>query len=178
MPKVVAKLREEVRKVFLTAVFFSIGFGIIIVHNRLLTTGSGIQVPSFTRAVVGGLIVAKLLLSVDLLPFVHAFPRKPLVHNIAWKTSLYIAASVIFFYVRPLVEGLFKRMGLASSHIRAWNELLHPRTWATLIWVAVLLLAFVTMQELSRVIGKDQMRRIFFGRKGNPPTETTLRDAA
>ena len=178
MTKVVAKLREEVRKVFVTALFFSTGFCLLIVHSRLLTTGSGIQIPSFTRAVVGGLIVAKVLLSIDLLPFVHAFPKKPLVHNIAWKTSLYIVASVIFLYVEPLAKSLFRGMGLAGSHSRAWNELMLPSTWATLIWLAVLLLAFVTMQEQSRVIGKDQMRRMFFGRKGNPPTEMTFRDAA
>ena len=177
-PKVVAKLREEIRKVFLTALFFSIGFCIIIVHSRLLTAGSGIQIPSLTRAVVGGLIVAKVLLSVDLLPFVHAFPRKPLVHNIAWKTSLYLVASAIFLYVEPLAKGIFRGLGLAGSHSRAWNELMLPNTWARLIWVGVLLLVFVTMQELSRVIGKDQLRRMFFGRKDNPPTEMTFRDVA
>lgn len=64
------------------AVFFSIGFCIIIIHDRLMTAGSGIQMAHFFRAFVGGLIVAKVLLSVDLLPFVHAFPNKPLIHNI------------------------------------------------------------------------------------------------
>jgi hypothetical protein len=161
-----------------TAVFFSVGFCILIIHNRLLTAGSSIEIAGFARALVGGLIVAKVLLSVDLLPFVHAFPHKPLAHNIVWKTSLYVAASVIFLYAEPLIKGLFKGMGLAVSHGLAWNELMQPRTWATVIWLAVLLVAFVTMQEQSRVIGKDQLKRMFFGQRGEPPTETQFRDVA
>ena len=32
-----------------------------------------------------------------------------------------------------------------------------------MIWVAVLLLGFVIMQELSRELGKDRLKRMFFG---------------
>jgi hypothetical protein len=178
MPGLAARVKEEVRKILVTAVFFALGFCIIIVHNRLLTAGSGIEIAGFARALVGGLIVAKVLLSVDVLPFVHAFPHKPLIHNIAWKTSLYVAASVVVLYVDPFLKGLFKGLGLAGSHARAWNELMLPRTWATVIWLAVLLMAFVTMQEQSRVMGKEQLKRMFFGQKGKPPIETSFRDVA
>jgi hypothetical protein len=35
--------------------------------------------------------------------------------------------------------------------------------WANEIWVALLLVLFVTMRELSRALGNDQVRRLFFG---------------
>lgn len=178
MPRLVARVTEEVRKLLVTALFFAIGFCIIILHNRLLTEGSGIEIAGFARAVVGGLLVAKVLLSVDLLPFVHAFPHKPLVHNIAWKTSLYVAGAVVFLYVEPFLKGLFKGMSLTASHAHAWNELTLPRTWATVIWVTVLMMIFVTLQEQSRVLGKDQLKRMFFGAKDGPPAETRFRDVA
>src|SRR6516162_6612757 len=101
MPPLVAKVKEEVRKMLVVAVFFATGFCIIIIHNRLLTSGSGIAIAGFARAMIGGLIVAKVLLTVNLLPFVHAFPNKPLIQNITWKTSLYVVASLIFLYIEP-----------------------------------------------------------------------------
>ena len=64
-----------------SAVYFSAGFCMITVAERLFTRGSGVEVASFARAIVGGLIVAKVLLLVDLVPFVNAFPHKPLIHN-------------------------------------------------------------------------------------------------
>lgn len=53
------KAKAEVRKILVVAVFFAIGFCIIILHNRLLVEGSQIQIASYARALVGGLIAAK-----------------------------------------------------------------------------------------------------------------------
>ena len=161
-----------------SAVYFSAGFCMITVAERLFTRGSGVEVASFARAIVGGLIVAKVLLLVDLVPFVNAFPHKPLVYNIVWKSLLYIAGSVVFLYLEPFVEDLFKGMVLAASGGRALQRLMLPKTWATEIILAMLLLGFVTMQELSRVIGKDQLKHMFFGQKHKPTAEIGSRDAA
>jgi hypothetical protein len=178
MPEVVAKAKEEVRKILVAAAFFATGFSLIHVSNRLLTQGSSVQLFSITRAIFGGLIVAKVLASVDVLPFVHAFPGRPLVHNIAWKTSLYVAGGVTFLYMEPFLKGLFRGAGLFASHARAWQELVLPRTWATVIWLAMLMAVFVTLKELSRVIGKDQLKYMFFGHRGKPTAQEKFRDAA
>jgi hypothetical protein len=178
MPRALRKLLEEIRKILVTGLFFAIGFSLIIIANRLLTRGSGIEIAPFARAIVGGLLVAKVLLIVDLFPFVHAFPDKPLVHNIAWKSSLYVAASIVFQYLEPLIKSLFHGMDLVSAHHSALHELMQPRTWATEIWLAMLLVAFVTMQELARVLGKEKVSALFLGeRKGRGATERPLRAA-
>ncbi len=159
-----ARVKEEVRKVLVAAVYFATGFCFIVLADRLITMGSGIETASFFRAVVGGLIVAKILLIVDLFPFVHAFPGKPLVHNIIWKSSIYVAASLVFRYMEPFIKYLFKGMGLSASHSAVLEEFAKPRFWAIEIWLAMLLVGFVTMQELSRVVGKEKLRLMFFGR--------------
>ena len=53
-----------------------------------------------------------------------------------------------------------------------------PRTWAIMIWVVVLMLIFVTAKETSRVIGKEQLKRMVFGRRDRPVAEIRPRDAA
>jgi hypothetical protein len=164
MSNAFTRLKEEIRKVLGVALFFSTGFILIVLADRLITRGSGIEPISFVRAVVGGLIVAKVLLITDLLPFVHAFPEKPIAHNILWKSSIYIAASLVFRYLEPLIKSLFRGLGLAASHHSAVSELMLPRTWATEIWLAMLLVAYVTVQELGRVLGKDKLKLLFFGR--------------
>ena len=154
----IARLKEELRKGLITAVFFSIGFVVIMVHNRLLTEGTRFKPQSFVMALVGGLIAGKVLVSVDMLPFVDAFPGKPMIYNIGWKSSLYVAAAVVFLYTDPFVKHLVKGAGLYASHSQAWHELMLPRTWATMIWVVVLMLIFVTMKEMSRVVQASTLR--------------------
>jgi len=58
--------------------------------------------------------------------------------------------------------------------------LMLPRTWAKVIWVVVLLLGFVIMQELSREVGKDRLKSMFFGPRDNFPADRRRRfhDAA
>ena len=178
MPGIVAKAKEELSKILVVAVFFSIGFCLIHVSNRLLTEGSHVELASLARAIFGGLIVAKVLLSVNLLPFVHAFPGKPLLLNVMWKSSLYVAGGLIFLYVEPLLKNLFRGAGIFAAHSRAWQELMLPRTWATVIWVAMLMTVFVTLQELTHLIGKEQLRSMFFGRRGKLADQERFRDAA
>jgi len=178
MTRAVARLKEELRDILVTAVFFATGFTLIIVAERLITRGSGIEIASFARAVIGGLIVAKVLLLVDLLPIVNAFPHKPLIHNIAWKSALYVSASVVFLYLEPFIKHLFKGMGLGLSHALAWQELMRPRTWAILIFLLMLLVGFVTMREISRVVGKDELKQMFFGERRRPLVGRRFRDVA
>ena len=178
MPPLTARVKEEVIKLLGAAVFFAVGFCLLVLHNRLLTRGSGIEIASFVRALLGGLIVAKVLLTVNFLPFVHAFPHKPLVQNIVWKSSLYVVGSAVFLYLESFLKSLIKGAGPALSHSRAWNELMSPRTGAIVIWLSVLMVGFVTVQELGRVIGKDKLKHMFFGHRGETGKETHFRDAA
>jgi hypothetical protein len=53
-----------------------------------------------------------------------------------------------------------------------------PRTWATVIWLALLMAVFVTLKEVSRVLGKDQLKHVIFGRGRKPTEPERFRDAA
>ena len=178
MPGIVSTVKQEAGKFLATAVFFSVGFCLILFAERLFAWGAGIEVASFFQAVYGGFIVAAVLLVVDSLPFAHAFPGKPMIYNIVWKSSLYIAASLVYRYITPLVKYLFQGMSLPAAASGALQEFLLTRRWAIEIWLAMLLVVYVTMQELARVIGRDQLKVMFFGRRGKPAKERYSRDAA
>ena len=112
-----------------------------------------------------------------MLPFLDAFPHKPIIYNIGWKTLLYAAGALVFLYTEPFLKHLIGGSGLYSSRSAAWRELMLPRTWPIMIWLVVLLLVFVTMKEISRVIGEDELKHIFFGRR-HKTMEVRSRDAA
>ena len=101
-----------------------------------------------------------------------------MVYNIGWKISLYVAGALVFLYTEPFLKHFVRGAGLYTSHFEAWRELMLPRTWANVIWVAVLLIMFVTMKELSRVIGRDQLKHMFLGHRRNRIMEIRSRDAA
>jgi hypothetical protein len=178
MPRADSTVKREAGKFLATAAFFSTGFCLILLAERLVARAAGIEVASVFQALYGGLIVAAVLRVVDLLPFVHAFPGKPLIYNIVWKSSLYIAASLVYRYVKPLVKYLFQGMSLSAAASGALQEFMLTRRWAIEIWLAMLLVVYVTMRELGRAIGEDRLKEMFFGSKGKPTKERYSRDAA
>jgi hypothetical protein len=46
------------------------------------------------------------------------------------------------------------------------------------MWLVVLLLMFVTMKEMSRVVGKDHLKHMFLGTERQPISKIRSRHAA
>ena len=128
--------------------------------------GRGIQSPgcTYARAIIGGLIVAKLLFFVDLIPGVDAFRGKPLIYNMLWKTPIYLAMSLVYRYLEPVIGSVVARVSVAEAHAPAVEEFTHPAFWAIEVWLAALFAVFVMMRELTLALGKDKVRILFFGR--------------
>ena len=82
----------------------------------------------------------------------------------AFGIELSAVASLVVRYLEPLIKFLFAGATMVAAHDHAAQWFTQPMFWANEIWVALLLVIFVTMQELSRVLGKDKMKLMFIGR--------------
>lgn len=147
-----------------SAIFFAAAFCLIALANKLMVAGSEVHVASFARAIIGGLIVAKLLFFVDLIPGVNAFHGKPLIYNMLWKTPIYLAMSLVYRYLEPIIGSVVVGVSVAEAHAQAAEEFTHPTFWAIEVWLVALFAVFVMMRELTLALGKDKVRILFFGR--------------
>lgn len=147
-----------------SAIFFAGAFCLIALANKLMVEGSNVQVATFARAIIGGLIVAKLLFFVDMIPGVDAFRGKPLIFNIVWKTPIYLSMSLVYRYLEPVIGSVVAGMSVAEAHAHAIEEFTHPTFWAIEVWLGALFVIFVMMRELTLALGKDKVRLLFFGR--------------
>jgi hypothetical protein len=112
---------------------------------------------------VAALILGKAVLIADLLPFINRYPYKPLVYNIAWKTTVYVLVSMLVHYLERLVDFWREAGGFITGNQKLLAEIVWPHFWAIQILLMVLILIYCTMRELVRVIGRDKVRQIFFG---------------
>ena len=164
MHRAIEWFKKEFVQYIGSAIFFACAFCLIALANKLMVAGSEVQVGSFARAIIGGLVVAKLLFFVDMVPGVDAFRGKPLVYNIVWKTPIYLVMSLLYRYIEPAIGSVVAGMSVAEAHAYTMEEFAHPRFWAIEVWLAALFAVFVTMRELTLFLGKDKVRLIFFGR--------------
>jgi hypothetical protein len=163
MKKFWAGLKHEILEAVPPFIFFVIAFHLVALTRVLMQHEYGIQASTVMNATIAALVVAKVVLLADLLPFVNRFPEKPLAWNIIWKTVIYMLASMLVVYLERLWEfhGKYGSVAAANSHML--EELSWPHFWAIQIWMTVLFLLYCTLRELERTLGSKRMRALFLG---------------
>lgn len=163
MGKVWDGVRREIREAIPPAIFFFFAFQLLAFTKSLMLREYGVDTWTFVGTTVGALVVAKVVLIADHLPFVNKFPTKPLIYNVVWKTMIYYAASFVVRYIEHLIHFWRKSGSFEGANRMIIEEIVWPHFWAVMIWLLVLLLAYCTIREFQRVVGPERVRRMFFG---------------
>jgi hypothetical protein len=163
MSKLTSKIKEEIIALIPPTLFFFIALHLVAFFRVLMLKGTGIALGTSASITVAALILGKAVLLADLLPFINRYPDKPLIYNIAWKTTIYFLIAMLVHYLERLIEFWREAGGFAAANQKLLAEIVWPHFWAVQILLLVLILMYCTMRELIRVIGADKVRRIFFG---------------
>ena len=81
-------LKQELFELLPPTIFFFIAIGLLVLTKRLILQQYGIGFSDFAAVLIGALIVGKVVLIADALPFINKFPEKPLIYNVVWKTII------------------------------------------------------------------------------------------
>ena len=165
------KLLKTIKNAFFEilppAIFFLIAFLLILFTKRMILSEYGISWTGFGAAVVGAMLVGKVVLMIDKLPFVNKFPDRPLVYNTLWKSFIYFLAALLFRYLMQVLPLLRKHESFMEANRHLAAQVVWPHFWLLQMWLAVLFLIFCAMRELIRVIGRDKFIHMFFGGRSN-----------
>jgi hypothetical protein len=163
MSKFTSGLKHEILEAVPPFIFFFFAFHLVVLTRSLLQSQYGIELQSVMNATIAALVVAKVVLLADLLPFVNRFPDRPLAWNIVWKTLIYMLAAILVVYLEHLWEfhGEYGSVAAANEHMI--EGLVWPHFWLEQIWMTVLFLLYCTLRELTRALGSRPMRALFLG---------------
>lgn len=164
MNKILQSIRTETRRALPAILYFFIAFNLFRITFGIMFANVGMKPATFLSTVIGAIVIGKIMIISNYLPFFNIFANRPLIYNTIWRTSIYL----IFSFVLRLIDHLipfvvkYKDIGLA------WQDLLGhiwwARFWTIQVWYLILLLLFVATQELVKAIGAGRLRQIFFGR--------------
>jgi len=163
MHKLLEKLREEFFKVLPPTIFFFVALHLVAVIRVLLARGTQYHPSSTISIGVAALILGKSVLIADMLPPINRYPDKPLVYNVAWKSTIYLLIASLIHYLERLFDFSREAGGIAAGNEKLLAELVWPHFWAVEIFLFVLIIMYCTARELVRVIGREKVVRLFFG---------------
>lgn len=166
MRSVFAAIVEESRRVLPAVVYFFLAFTLFNLTFGEWMATLGIRAMSLGGILIGSLVVGKVMMIVDHLPFLNCFRDRPLIYNTLWKTCIYTLASFFFRVVEHLSPLVVKYGSLQEGAAALLDEVFWPRFWTIQVWFFVLFLIFVVNQQLVVHIGSHRLREIFLGRSG------------
>jgi hypothetical protein len=163
MSKLPVKIKEEIAALLPPTIFFFIALHIVAFIHVLMLKETGITLETSASVTLAALILGKAVVIADLLPFINRYPEKPLIYNVAWKTTIYALLAVLFHYLERLFEFWRTAGGLIAANEKLLAEIVWPHFWAIQILLLILVLMYCMMRELIRVMGRDKVMLLVFG---------------
>lgn len=163
MSNLPAKIKEEIVAILPPTIFFFIALHIVAFIHVLMLKETGITLGTSASVALASLIFGKAVVIADLLPFINRYPEKPLIYNVAWKTTIYALLAMLLHYMERLFEFWRTAGGLIAANEKLLAEIVWPHFWAIQILLLILILMYCMMRELIRVVGRDKVMLMVFG---------------
>ncbi len=160
--KILKKIFEEIRVVARTAAYFAIVFMLMMVMKRLYLEDYDIKFRGISQAIIGSLIMAKVIVLMELISLGKWVQGKPAIVDVILRTLLYTLGVAIVillekaFEKRHIVEGFGNMISYVFSH----RDIYH--VWATTIGASVSILIYNAFTVVKRVLGEKGLVKLFF----------------
>ena len=160
--KAVHVFTKEIKRVGLVTLIFLIGFGLILALKKLFLAEYSIEFSGLAKAVVGALLVAKVVVILDHTPFVHQFRRYPRYVSVLYQTIVYTLA-VFFLGVCEKVFHAYRDTGTIGSAIEAVirsADINH--FFAAILFITLMFLGYNIVAAVDRGMGDGTLFALFF----------------
>ena len=158
------RIRREVREIGIVTLYFLACFLLFLGLKKLLLEEYHVEVNVLSTAVIGALVVAKVVVLLGKSSLGNQFRSGRLIVHVIWRSFAYTA--VVF--VVTLAEHLFdfyretSQLPAAMSEMWAGRDLHH--FLAMNICVGLSFLSYNSFSEIDRRLGEGGLRKLFFAR--------------
>lgn len=159
----VIKLGKELLRILPAFLFFLVAFYLINMIEGLFLKSQGIRSFSFYEVIIAAALVAKILLVINNFPFINAFPNKPLICNVLWKTFLYELSTIVVRFGIKMIPKVVATKSFFQGYHAAVASMDIERFIAIQLCYLLLFFTFVCAEEVTLKIGPEKMRKAFFG---------------
>jgi len=158
-------IKHEAKELLIVTLFFLSGFLLILGLFELMLEDYGIHLNAWVKAVVGALVLAKVVLILRGRAFMQAFPNYYGIIRVLYKTIIYLVGVFVILTLERVVEAYGEAGGFltALKHVVETRKIYH--VMAVTMLVGVLLTAFNCWEELLREVGRERVVDAFFRKK-------------
>ena len=166
-----AKASEEFKRFMVIFLYLWVVFGLLSLHKSIVLSQQHLDYEEHTFAIINAFVFAKVLLTAEHFHLGTRFSNKPLIYPILHKCFIFTVVLISFHIIESVVVGVWHGHTIADSipPIFGWNP---KGLLAVGAMCFILLLPFFGFREITRVIGRREMRYLLFERREREPELT------
>ena len=113
--KVLKKIFEELRTIARTAAYFAVVFILMMVMKKLYLKDYDIEFEGLSQALIGALIMAKVIILMDLISLGGWVQRQPPIVDVCLRTLMYSAGVLVVVVLEKAFEKRHEAGGFGSA---------------------------------------------------------------
>lgn len=164
----IQKLKKELIEVLLVTAYFLICFGILILIKKLCLAQVEVQFYGISAALVGALVMSKVVIILDKTPLGKIYLRQALYKNVLFKSIIYTLVLTFVLFIENLIHNLFE----GKVFLEAIRYILQHRDpnqfWLILIASFFSLLSYNVIIAIKDSMEKGALIKLFFDKKKHP----------
>jgi hypothetical protein len=161
------KFMEEIKEVVATTLYFAAWFGVLVLLKRLYLAQYEIQFRGLSLALLGALVVAKVVLVMEHVSFGQWFRNHPPLVEVVLRTLLYSLGVFVALMLERGFEARHEHGGFLASVAWVFEHREVHRVWADTLGVGCALLGFNALRVVQRHLGQGELRQMFLSPASN-----------
>ena len=158
------KLVNELKALGLITFYFGLWVGLILFLKKLLLAQYGIRFSALALALIGTLLLAKVVLLLEHIPIGSWCRKQPKVVPVILRTIIYVLAVLVMLTIEKAFETRHEFGSFARALVKVYQHPEYPRVLFNTICLGLALLGFNILSVLREHFGKKGLHRLFFGR--------------
>jgi len=171
------KLVHESKALGLITLYFAVWVGMILLLKKLILAQYGIQFSALALALVGTVLLAKVVLLMEHIPMGAWVRNQPPVVPVVLRTLIYALGVLVVLSLERAFEARHKYGSFGRALVEVYQHPEYSRVLFNTICLAWALLGFNILSVLRRHFGKNGLRRLFFTRPEGHREEITRNEA-
>lgn len=155
------KLKNEIQTVALVILYFAAWFGVLILLKELILAEYQVEFHRLSSALVGALVVAKVVLVLEHVPLGAWVRKQPALVDAVLRTILYSLGVLVVLILEKAFDGRHEYGGFGNSLAKVFQHVDIYHVWANTICVVGALLVFNLFSILHQWLGRRELIRLF-----------------
>lgn len=154
------KASQELKAVALATFYFATWLCVLILLKELVLAEYQIQFHGLSAAVIGALILAKVVLVLEHVPLGPWLRRRPAILDVLARTGLYAVGVLVVLLLEKAFDARHEYGGFGASLGQVFAHRDMPHVWANVICVAGALFWYNVFSVVRRHLGEQALIRM------------------